>query len=75
MPVHNYYVQAHHSLGFLHTQSICLFAFVALRPKPTAMVNDGRSVHQPHFFLVKLEQVVNQYFVHILWLVTDNNPS
>ena len=28
-----------------------------------------------HFFLGKLEQAVNQYFVHILSLVTDNNPS
>ena len=28
----------------------------------------------PHFFLGKLEQVVNQYFVYILSLVTDNNP-
>ena len=30
---------------------------------------------QPHFFLGKLEQAVNQYFVHILSLATDNNPS
>ena len=27
------------------------------------------------FFLGKLEQAVNQYFVHILSLVTDNNRS
>ena len=27
------------------------------------------------FFLGKLEQAVNQYFVNILSLVTDNNPS
>ena len=27
------------------------------------------------FFLGKLEQVVNQCFVHMLLLVTDNNPS
>ena len=27
------------------------------------------------FFLGKLEQAVNQYFVHILSLVIDNNPS
>ena len=26
-------------------------------------------------YLGKLEQAVNQYFVHILSLVTDNNPS
>ena len=30
---------------------------------------------EPHFFLGMLEQAVNQYFVHILSLVTDNNPS
>ena len=30
---------------------------------------------QPHFFLDKLEQAVNQYLLHILSLVTDNNPS
>ena len=29
----------------------------------------------PHFSLGKLQQAVNQYFVHILSLVTDNNPS
>ena len=27
------------------------------------------------FFLGKLEQAVNQYLVHALSLVTDNNPS
>ena len=27
------------------------------------------------FFLGELEQAVNQFFNHILWLVTDNNPS
>ena len=52
---------------------VCLF--VALRPKSTAVVIAGRSVHLTHFFLGKLEQAVNQYFVHILSLVTDNNPS
>ena len=55
---------------------ILLFVcFVALRPKSTAKVIAGRSVHLSHFFLGKLEQAVNQYFVHILSLVTDNKPS
>ena len=49
--------------------------FVALRPKSTAMVMAGRSIHLPTLFLGKLEQAVNQYFVHILSLVTDNNTS
>ena len=48
---------------------------VALRPKSTVMVVAGRSVHLTTLFLGKLEQAVNQYFVHILSLVTANNPS
>ena len=47
------------------------FFFFALRPKSTDMVMAGRSFH----LTAKLEQAVNQYFVHILSLVTDNNPS
>ena len=37
----------------------------------------GVTVSPPNhtFFLGKLEESVNQYFVHILSLVTDNNPS
>ena len=36
-----------------------------------------RTVSSPNhtFFLGKLDLVVNQYFVHILSFVTDNNPS
>ena len=30
---------------------------------------------KPHFFLGKLKRAVNQYFLHKLSLVTDNNPS
>ena len=49
---------------------------VALRPKSTAIVMAGQSVHLTTlFFLGKLTQAVDQYFVHILSLVTDNNPS
>ena len=45
----------------------------------TSQVNSyghGGTVSSPNhtFFLGKLEQAVNQYFVHILSLVTDNNP-
>ena len=40
------------------------------------MVMAGRSVHRTTlFFLGKLEQAVNQYIVHILSLVKDNNSS
>ena len=55
---------------------ISLFVcFVVLCPKSTA--SHGGIVSSPNhtFFLGKLEQAVNQYFVHILSLVTDNNPS
>ena len=36
-----------------------------------------RTVSSPNntFFLRKLDLVVNQYFVHKLSLVTDNNPG
>ena len=40
----------------------------------TSQVNSyghGGTVSLPHFFLGKLEQAINQYFVHILSLVTD----
>ena len=39
------------------------------------MVMLGRSVHLTKtIFLGKLDKAVNQYFVHILSLVNDNNP-
>ena len=46
----------------------------------TSQVNSyghGRMASSPNhtFFLGKPEQAVNQYFVQILSLVTDNNPS
>ena len=53
-----------------------IVCFVAFCPKSTAMAMAGRSVHLTTlFFLGKLEQAVNQYFVHILSFVTDNNRS
>ena len=57
-----------------------LFCFVALCPKSTAMVMAGQSVHLTTLFswntsLNKFVQGVNQYLMHILSLVTDNNPS
>ena len=56
--------------------SLVLFVcFVSLRLKSTAMVIVGRSVDLTTFFLGKLEQAVNQYFVHTLSLVIDKNPS
>ena len=56
---------------------VCLFVcFVALRPKSTDNVMSGLSVHLITLFLLdKLEQAVDQYFMHIRSLVTDNNPS
>ena len=56
-------------------KAVLFVCFVALRSKPTAMIMTGWQFTQPHFFLGKLEQAVNQYFVHILSVVTDNDPS
>ena len=73
-------VSDHWSLRLLTAVVVCgllvllIVCFVALRPKSTAMVMAGRSVHLTTPFLGKLEQTVNQYFVHKLSLVTDNNP-
>ena len=60
--------------GHIHCWFVC-FVFVALCPKSTVMVKAGWSVHLTHFFLGKLGLAVNQFFVHILSLVTDNSPS
>ena len=51
--------------------------FVCITSQLTAMVMSGRSVHLTHFVLGRLEQAVNQFFVHIytLAIVTDNIPS
>ena len=56
-------------LNIHHWLFVC---FVALRFKSTAMVMAGRSVHLTSLFSWAS---LNQYFVHILSLVTDNNPS
>ena len=58
--------------------SLCRLAFVfvcivALCPKSTAMVMVGRSVSPNHTF--SWASLNKQLFVHILSLVTDNNPS
>ena len=55
-------------------RGVMFVCFVFLHPKSTAMVMARRSVQLTHFFLGKLEQAVNQYSLHILSLVTDNNP-
>ena len=63
------------SEGYIYKVDRVCFCFVALPPKSTAMVIAGRSVHLTTLFPGQAEQAVNQYFVHILSLVTDNNPS
>ena len=49
--------------------------FVALRTSQQLWSWRDGQFTKPHFFLGKLEQAVNQYFVHILSLVTGNNHS
>ena len=61
----------------VYVRRFILFVFVLLLYFPSQQLwswRDGQFT-KPHFFLGKLEQAVNQYFVHILSLVTDNNPS
>ena len=60
----------------LNIRKFCFVCYAALRPcqQLWSSLRDGQFT-SPHFFLGKLEQAVNQYFVHILLLVTDNNPS
>ena len=54
---------------------ICLFVLLLYVPSQQLWSWQDGQFNSPHFFLGKLEQTVNQYFVHILSLVTDNNPS
>ena len=55
---------------------VCCFKTHALAGNSYGHVGTVSSPNHT-FFLGKLEQAVNQYFVHIilLSLVTDNNPS
>ena len=54
-----------------------LFWFGLLLYVPGNSFGHEGMVSSPNYtlFLGKLEQAVNQYFMHILSLVTDNNPS
>ena len=54
---------------------VCLFVLLLYAPSQQLWSWRDCQFTSQHFFLGKLEQAVNQYFVHILSLVTDNNPS
>ena len=64
-----------HIFKILKRLRMFLAWFVALRP--SQQLCSCRDGHPPNhtFFLGKLEQAVNQYFVHILSLVANSNPS
>ena len=53
---------------------LCSFLCCVALPVYVPSMGNGQFT-KPHFYLGKLEQVVNQYYVHILSLVTDNHPS
>ena len=54
---------------------VLLFCFVwGLTSRSTAMFMLRRTVHLATLFLGKLYLAVNQYFVHVLSLVTDKHP-
>ena len=57
--------------------SLLFCLFVLLLCVPVNSYGHVRTVSSPShtFFLGNLEQAVDQYFVHILSFVTDNNPS
>ena len=63
-------------VGGRYPVCICFGRFLLLYVQSQQLWSwrDGQFI-LPHIFLDKLEQAVNQYFVHILLLVTDNNPS
>ena len=64
-------------LGYLETWRFVHFVCFCFFTSQVNSYGHGGTVSSPNhtFFLGKLEQAVNQYFVHILSLVTDNNPS
>ena len=78
-----------HILEFTHKQSYILGnqsyihqsytinfgLFCCLTSQSTAMVMSERSVHKTTLFLGKLDKAINQYFVDILSLLSDNKPS
>ena len=53
----------------------CLVGFDSLCPSQQLWSCWDVSSPNHTFFLGTLDYEVNQYFVQILWLVTDNNPS
>ena len=62
-------------MGFIVKDYSLVVCFVALRPISTAKVMAGRSVNLTTLFLGRIEQAFSHYFMHILSLVTGNNPS
>ena len=62
-------------LYVLRYVQICLFCCFTFQANSYGHGGTDHQFTLPRFFLRKLEQAVNQYFVHILSLVTDNNPS
>ena len=56
---------------------LLIIFFVLLLYVPVISYGHVGTVSSPNhtFFLGKLELAVNHYFMHILLLVTDNNPS
>ena len=53
----------------------CLFLLLYVPSQQLWSLRYGQFTFPWALFLGKLEQAVNQYFVHILSLVTGNNPS
>ena len=69
-------IQMIHFTRQKHVLKLLFFVwFDSLRPSQQLWSCRHGQFTKSHIFLDKLDQAVNQYFVHILLLETDNNPS
>ena len=62
-------------MQIINGHTVCLLVLLLYVPSQQLWTWWDGQFTKPHFFLGKLEHAVNQYFVHILLLVTGNNPS
>ena len=67
--------KSHVTAHMLNPNFLRYCLYVCFMSQSTAMAMAKLSVHLTTLFPGQLEQEVNKYFMHILWFVTDNNPS
>ena len=76
-PLRSLFTLGLYGLISMKTHVLFLFLFDLILYVPVNSYGHVRTVssHNHTFFLGKLDYAVHQYFMHILSLVTDNNPS